>query len=127
MAEAAAAEAVEAAARGTDVTQERVENGTQAQIGQEEQHGEDGGQDEEKGRTQRVVVAAFAVLTVGGMKGEAAKEREEEEEEEECAVCLNTIDIDDVDDPTGLQLTCGHRYHAFCLHLLGGAMYEQVH
>ena len=31
-------------------------------------------------------------------------------------VCLTAIDGNDVDNPAGPPLVCGHRYHAFCLH-----------
>ena len=57
-------------------------------------------------------MTATATLSALDLRGK--KEQEEEEEGEgECSVCLKG---NDVDDPEGPPLVCGHRSHAFCLH-----------
>ena len=45
----------------------------------------------------------------------SGEENQGEGEEEECSVCLTAIESDDVDNPAGPPLVCGHRYHVFCL------------
>jgi hypothetical protein len=128
-AEMAEAAAVTAAAGGGELTQGEAEIRSQEQALGEEQRedeqkierSEDAGmskEEEDSSGNQHPVTAVtedLKAMALGERKKEVEKEEEEEEEEEECSVCLVAIESDDVDNPAGPPLVCGHRYHALCL------------
>jgi len=90
-----------------DAVQGQAEEGKPAQL-------EQGGEEKEKNEEENLE-EQLAAMALGGKEkkeeGEVA-----EEEGDECSVCFNAIDDNDNDNPAGLPLMCGHRYHAFCLH-----------